>query len=177
MGVVWERGVAVRHATEKERVVFREGEDLPLGWAFGDGERDGHTDVLRFSEETVNRAYFGDEECGCWKVSGQATHRQDAEATKVVGGMPKPVANQNKSRARLWRLGDVVWAIMSSLAEIERAADVLQTEEKQELVMFLLTRLRGEGGVLPPVRDIPKEQIEKWVAEDEAGYQRFLAGA
>ena len=43
--------------------------------------------------------------------------------------------------------------------------------------MFLLTRLRGEGGALPPVRDIPKEQIEKWVAEDEAGYQRFLAGA
>ncbi len=43
--------------------------------------------------------------------------------------------------------------------------------------MFLLTRLRGEGGVLPPVRDIPKEQVEKWVAEDEAGYQRFLAGA
>ena len=66
---------------------------------------------------------------------------------------------------------------MSSLAEIERAADVLQSEEKQELVMFLLKRLRGEGGVLPPVRDIPKEQIEKWVAEDEAGYQRFLAGA
>lgn len=79
--------------------------------------------------------------------------------------------------ARLLRLGDVVSRIMSSLAEIERAADVLQTEEKQELVMFLLMRLRGEGGVLPPVRDIPKEQIEKWVAEDEAGYQRFLAGA
>ena len=91
--------------------------------------------------------------------------------------MPKPVANRNKSLARLWRLGDVVFLAMSSLAEIERAADVLQTEEKQELVMFLLTRLRGEGGVLPPVRDIPKEQIEKWVAEDEAGYQRFLAGA
>ena len=91
--------------------------------------------------------------------------------------MPKPVANRNKSLARLWRLGDVVFLAMSSLAEIERAADVLQTEEKQELVMFLLTSLRGEGGALPPVRDIPKEQIEKWVAEDEAGYQRFLAGA
>jgi hypothetical protein len=26
--------MAVRHATEKERVVFRESEDLPLGWAF-----------------------------------------------------------------------------------------------------------------------------------------------
>jgi len=66
---------------------------------------------------------------------------------------------------------------MSSLAEIANAADVLRPEEKQELVMFLLTRLRGEGGGLPPVRDIPKEQIEKWVADDDAGYQRFLAGA
>jgi hypothetical protein len=84
---------------------------------------------------------------------------------------------RNISIARLWLLGDVVLAVMNSLAEIERAADVLQTEEKKELVMFLLTRLRGEGGVLPPVRDIPKEQIEKWVSEDEAGYQRFLAGA
>jgi len=84
---------------------------------------------------------------------------------------------RNDSIARLWLLGDVVSTVMSSLAEIERAADVLQTEEKKELVMFLLTRLRGEGGALPPVRDIPKEQIEKWVSEDEAGYQRFLAGA
>ena len=91
--------------------------------------------------------------------------------------MLKPVARRNKSIARLWRFGDINCATMRSLAEIERAADVLQTEEKQELVMFLLTRLRGEGGVLPPVRDIPKEQIEKWVAEDEAGYQNFLAGA
>ena len=63
---------------------------------------------------------------------------------------------------------------VSSLAEIERAADVLRTEEKQEVVMFLLPRLRGEVGVLPPVRDIPKEQIEKWVAEDEAGYGHLV---
>ena len=133
--------MAVRHTTEEECVVFRESEDLPLGWAFGGGERDGHTDVLRFSGETVNQREW------------------------------------NKSLARLWRLGDVVLPTMSSLAEIERAADVLRPEEKQELVMFLLTRLRGEGGVLPPVRDIPKEQIEKWVAKDEAGYQKFLAGA
>ena len=84
---------------------------------------------------------------------------------------------RNNSIARLWLLGDVVSTVMSSLVEIERAADDLQTEEKKELVMFLPTRLRGEGGALPPVRDIPKEQIEKWVSEDEAGYQRFLAGA
>jgi hypothetical protein len=27
---------------------------------------------------------------------------------------------------------------------------------------------------LPPVRDIPKETIEKWIEEDEAGYKKFL---
>jgi hypothetical protein len=64
---------------------------------------------------------------------------------------------RNNSIGRLWLLGDVVSAVVSSLVEIERAADVLQTEEKKELVMFLLTRLRGEGGALPPVRDIPME--------------------
>ena len=32
---------------------------------------------------------------------------------------------------------------MSSLLEIEEAADVLPIEEKKELVAFLLTRLRG----------------------------------
>ena len=66
---------------------------------------------------------------------------------------------------------------MSSLLEIEEAADVLPIEEKKELVAFLLTRLRGVEDELPPVRDIPKTTIEKWVAEDEEGYRKFLAGA
>jgi len=66
---------------------------------------------------------------------------------------------------------------MSSLLEIEEAADVLPTEEKKELVAFLLTRLRGGGDELPPVRDIPESTIDKWVADDEEGYRKFLAGA
>ena len=66
---------------------------------------------------------------------------------------------------------------MSSLLEIEEAADVLPIEEKKELVAFLLTRLRGGGDELPPVRDIPKATIDKWVADDEEGYRKFLAGA
>jgi hypothetical protein len=65
---------------------------------------------------------------------------------------------------------------MSSLLEIEEAADVLPIEEKKELVAFLLTRLRGGGDELPPVRDISKETIDRWVADDEKGYKRFLAG-
>ena len=66
---------------------------------------------------------------------------------------------------------------MSSLLEIEEAADVLSIEEKKELVAFLLTRLRGVEDELPPVRDIPKATIDKWVADDEEGYRMFLAGA
>jgi hypothetical protein len=65
---------------------------------------------------------------------------------------------------------------MSSLLEIERAADVLPADQKKELVAFLLTRLRDAGDELPPVRDIPKETIDAWVAEDEEGYRKFLAG-
>jgi hypothetical protein len=30
---------------------------------------------------------------------------------------------------------------------------------------------------LPPVRDIPKATIDKWVADDEEGYRKFLAEA
>ena len=66
---------------------------------------------------------------------------------------------------------------MSSLLEIEEAADVLPIEEKKELVAFLLTRLRGVGDELPPVRDIPKETIDSWVADDEEGYRKYLAGS
>ena len=61
-----------------------------------------------------------------------------------------------------------------SLLEIQKAADALSIEEKRKLIIFLLKRLRGIQGELPPVRDIPKETIEKWIEDDEAGYQKFL---
>ena len=66
---------------------------------------------------------------------------------------------------------------MSTLAEIEKATEALPPEQQQELLLFLATRLHGRGGALPPPRDIPREQIEKWIADDEAGHRRFLAGA
>ncbi len=66
---------------------------------------------------------------------------------------------------------------MSTLTEIENAAESLPVNEKQELMLFLLTRLRRDGWKLPAVRDIPKERIEKWIADDEAGYQDFLTRA
>ncbi len=66
---------------------------------------------------------------------------------------------------------------MSTLAEIEAAADTLPAEQKQELMLFLATRLHAAGGALPPPRDIPREKIDQWIAADEAGHRRFLAGA
>ncbi len=64
---------------------------------------------------------------------------------------------------------------MSTLTEIEQAAESLPSEEKRQLAWFLLSRLRGEGDELPPTRDIPKAKIEAWIADDEAGHRDFLA--
>ncbi len=67
--------------------------------------------------------------------------------------------------------------LLSTLAEIEEAAVVLPVDEKQQLVAFLLRTMRGKVSDLPPVRDIPKETIEKWIEDDEEGYRKFKAGA
>jgi hypothetical protein len=66
---------------------------------------------------------------------------------------------------------------MSTLTEIEAAADQLPPEEKQELILFLATRLRATGAELPPPRTFSREQIAQWIADDEEGYRRFVAGA
>ena len=66
---------------------------------------------------------------------------------------------------------------MSTLVEIEQAAEVLPVEQKQRLLFSLLTSLRKGGAELPPPRDIPKATIGQWVAEDEEGFRKFKAGA
>ncbi|MBI4662241.1 MAG: hypothetical protein HY735_25765 [Verrucomicrobia bacterium] len=66
---------------------------------------------------------------------------------------------------------------MSTLAEIEAAAAALPPEEKQELILFLATRLRQSGVKLPSPRKFSREQIASWIAEDEAEMQRFRKGA
>ena len=63
---------------------------------------------------------------------------------------------------------------MSTLAEIEAAADALPAKEKQELILFLAARLRAEGDQLPSPREFSRDQIEQWIADDEEGYRRFL---
>ena len=63
---------------------------------------------------------------------------------------------------------------MSTLAEIAAAADKMTPREEQELILFA-ARLRASGGDLPPPRVISKEQIKRWILEDEEGYRRFVA--
>lgn len=65
---------------------------------------------------------------------------------------------------------------MSTLAEIEAAADALPPEQKQELILFLAARLRAGAGELPPPREFSREQIDQWIADDEEGYRSFLDG-
>ena len=65
---------------------------------------------------------------------------------------------------------------MSTLAEIEGAADKLPPEQKQELFLFLAARLRVGTGQLPPPREFSREQVDAWIADDEEGMRRFREG-
>ena len=66
---------------------------------------------------------------------------------------------------------------MSTLAEIESAADSLPPEEKEELFLFLAARLRAASAAeLPAPRKFSREQIETWIRDDEAGMARFREG-
>ncbi len=65
---------------------------------------------------------------------------------------------------------------MTTLPEIEAAADALPPEQKQELFLFLAARLRAGSTKLPAPRELKREQIEAWIADDEEGMRRFKAG-
>jgi hypothetical protein len=66
---------------------------------------------------------------------------------------------------------------VSTLAEIEVAAEKLSSAEKQALLLFLATQLRGESAGLPEPRKFTREQLAAWIAEDEAEMERFRQGA
>ena len=57
---------------------------------------------------------------------------------------------------------------MSTLAEIEAAVNALPPEDQQELLVYLAARLRGRAGPLPTPRKFTREQVDAWIAEDEA---------
>lgn len=65
---------------------------------------------------------------------------------------------------------------MTSLNEIEKAADALPPEQKQELFLFLAARLRSGAGQPPVPRTLSREQIAAWIADDEQGMRQFKAG-
>jgi hypothetical protein len=62
---------------------------------------------------------------------------------------------------------------MSTLSEIKAAVEQLPPEEKQELLLFLATRLRKERGDLPEPRKFAWDEMAAWIAEDEADMRRL----
>jgi hypothetical protein len=66
---------------------------------------------------------------------------------------------------------------MSTLAEIETAADALPAAEKQQLMLFLASRLQAEGAIFPENTAPVREAMGDWMAEDEAAMRRFHPAA
>jgi len=62
---------------------------------------------------------------------------------------------------------------MSTLKEIEAAADALPPAQKQELLMLLAARLRAQGGHLPAPKRFSREQLSAWIAEDESNMKHL----
>jgi hypothetical protein len=65
---------------------------------------------------------------------------------------------------------------VGKLDEIEAAAEGLAPEEKQQLMLFLATRLRAQVSQMPEPRKFSREQMAGWIAEDEADMRRFEQG-
>jgi hypothetical protein len=65
---------------------------------------------------------------------------------------------------------------VSKLDEIEAAVEGLALEEKQELMLFLATRMRAQGAHMPEPRKFSRDQMAGWIAEDEADMRRFQQG-
>jgi hypothetical protein len=65
---------------------------------------------------------------------------------------------------------------VSKLDEIEAATEALAPEEKQELMLFLATRMRGQGPQMPEPRKFSRDKMAGWIAEDEADLRRFQQG-
>ncbi len=62
---------------------------------------------------------------------------------------------------------------MSTLTEIEAAAEALSPQQKEELLVFLAAQLRAQSGRLPEPRQFTAQQVASWVSEDEADLRRL----
>jgi hypothetical protein len=67
-------------------------------------------------------------------------------------------------------------AEMSTLTEIEEAAAKLSPEQKRELLLFLAARLRADGAKIPPPLKYGREEMDSWIARDEADMEEFRQG-
>ena len=74
-----------------------------------------------------------------------------------------------------WQAGSARCTLvrMVTLAEIESAVAGLSPAEKQELMLFLASRLRAEGAPLPEPRTFTPDEIAGWIEEDEADMRRL----
>ena len=66
---------------------------------------------------------------------------------------------------------------MSTLTDIESAVVTLPVEQQEELVLFLAEQLRASRQQLPPPRKHSREEMDAWIAEDEADMRRFRESA
>ena len=64
---------------------------------------------------------------------------------------------------------------VSTVQEIEEAADLLPVEQKEELLRFLAVRLRKERKQSQP-RIYSNQEVATMLAEDEADGERFRKG-
>jgi len=62
---------------------------------------------------------------------------------------------------------------MSTLMEIEQATVKLPAEDQKRLLRFLLRILPANEAELPDPRIFSNEEIQNWLAEDEASMRRF----
>jgi hypothetical protein len=65
---------------------------------------------------------------------------------------------------------------MSTLMDIEQAAVKLPAQEQQQLLRFLLRVVPVAEEELPAPRHFSQEEIQGWLAEDEASMRRFREG-
>jgi hypothetical protein len=65
---------------------------------------------------------------------------------------------------------------MSKLMDIEQAAVKLPAEEQQQLLRFLLRVVPVADAELPVPRQFTEEEIQGWLAEDEASMRRLREG-
>lgn len=62
---------------------------------------------------------------------------------------------------------------MTTLAEIEAAADALPASDQQILLRHLVARLQAQGASLADLSLLAADRVVDWMAEDEAAMRRF----